>query len=178
MWNSDHRQALAQSKADFSVLRVLGLQLHQAKVGPVWTQAKVDLPLLSADGRAVQLVVRLDGQLKHLPKAVLQQKILTLLQLWQQQGVKVTQLELDYDCASNWGNWAYIAGALYSAPRSFNALKQALEYDQAAAFTGLLLGKADNGQHRHQPYAQPNWPATQAWTWQQYLEQLQQLPEH
>jgi hypothetical protein len=101
VWNSEHAQALAQSKADFSVLRVLALQLHQAKTGPVWTQAKVDLPLLSADGRAVHLVVRLDGQLKHLPKAVLQQKLLTLLQLWQQQGVKVTQLELDYDCASS-----------------------------------------------------------------------------
>ena len=85
---------------------------------------------------------------------------------------------LDYDVASNWGNWAYIAGALYSAPRSFNALKQALEYDQAAAFTSLLLGKADDGQHRHQPYEQPGWPAPQAWTWQQYLQQLQQLPEH
>lgn len=77
------------------------MQLHQTKTGPVWTQAKVDLPLLAADGRAVQLVVRLDGQLKHLPTTVLQQKLLTLLQLWQQQGVKVTQLELDYDCASS-----------------------------------------------------------------------------
>lgn len=101
LWTTEHAQALAQSKADFSVLRVLALQLHQAKNGPVWTQAKVDLSLLAADGRAVHLVVRLDGQLKHLPKAVLQQKILTLLQLWQQQRVKVTQLELDYDCASS-----------------------------------------------------------------------------
>jgi hypothetical protein len=101
MWTAEHAQALAQSQADFTVLRVLALQLHQAKNGPVWTQAKVDLPLLAADGRSVQLVVRLDGQLKQLPKAVLQQKLLTLLQLWQQQGVKVTQLELDYDCASS-----------------------------------------------------------------------------
>jgi hypothetical protein len=101
VWNSEHAQALAQSKADFSVLRVLALQLHQTKTGPVWTQATVDLPLLAADGRAVQLVVRLDGQLKQLPTTVLQQKLLTLLQLWQQQGVKVTQLELDYDCASS-----------------------------------------------------------------------------
>ena len=79
----------------------MALQLHQTKSGPVWTQAQVDLPLLVADGRAVQLVVRLDGQLKQLPITVLQQKLLTLLQLWQQQGVKVTQLELDYDCASS-----------------------------------------------------------------------------
>jgi len=101
IWTDEHAVALAQSKTDFTELRVLALQLRQAKNGPVWTQAQVDLPLLAADGRAVQLVVRLDGQLKQLPTTVLQQKLLTLLQLWQQQGVKVTQLELDYDCASS-----------------------------------------------------------------------------
>jgi len=79
---------------------------------------------------------------------------------------------LDYDVAINWGNWAYIAGALYSAPRSFNALKQAVEYDPAAKFTALLLGPPHCGQHRHQPYTQSDWPAPQAWQWQQYLQQL------
>ena len=101
MWTAEHVQALAQSKTDFTALRVLALQLHQTRTGPVWTQAKVDLSLLAADGRYVQLVVRLDGQLRHLPTTVLQQKLLALLHLWQQQGVKVTQLELDYDCASS-----------------------------------------------------------------------------
>lgn len=101
MWTAEHAVALTQSKTDFTELRVLALQLHQAKTGPVWTQATVDLPLLAADGRAVHMVVRLDGQLKQLPTTVLQQKLLKLLQLWQQQGVKVTQLELDYDCASS-----------------------------------------------------------------------------
>lgn len=141
VWNSDHRQALAQSKADFSVLRVLALQHHQTKVGPVWTQAKVDLALLAADGRAVHLVVRLDGQLKHLPKAVLQQKLLALLHLWQQQGVKVTQLELDYDCASSqlsaYANW-------------INELRQVLPQTLALSITVLpdWLGK-------------PGWPELQ-----------------
>jgi len=79
---------------------------------------------------------------------------------------------LDYDVASNWGNWAYIAGALYSAPRAFNTLKQALEYDPAATFTALLLGPPLHAAHRHQPYAQADWPAPQAAQWQQYLEQL------
>lgn len=134
VWHSEHAEALAQSKADFSVLRVLALQLHQAKAGPVWTQAKVDLSLLSADGRPVQLVVRLDGQLKLLPKAVLQQKLLTLLHLWQQQGVKVTQLELDYDCASS---------QLGAYARWIKALRQLLPPKLVVSITALpdWLGK-------------------------------------
>ena len=128
------------------------MQHHQTKVGPVWTQAKVDLPLLSADGRAVQLVVRLDGQLKHLPKAVLQQKILTLLQLWQQQGVKVTQLELDYDCASSqlgaYANW-------------INELRQALPQTLALSITAL-----------------PDWLGKPGWhELQQQADQLGVVPE-
>lgn len=110
------------------------MQLHQAKAGPVWTEAKVDLPLLAADGRSVHLVVRLDGQLKQLPTALLQQKLTTLLQLWQQQGVKVTQLELDYDCASS--QLASYAGWI-------KELRQLLPQTLAVAITALpdWLGK-------------------------------------
>lgn len=79
---------------------------------------------------------------------------------------------LDYDVATNWGNWAYIAGALYSAPRCFNPLKQALEYDADAKFTRTLLGDEPSGYHRHQPYPQPDWPAPDALAWQPYLQQL------
>jgi hypothetical protein len=134
LWTAEHAGALAQSKADFTVLRVLALQLHQAKAGPVWTEAKVDLPLLAADGRPVHLVVRLDGQLKQLPTALLQQKLTTLLQLWQQQGVNVTQLELDYDCASS--QLASYAGWI-------KELRQLLPQTLAVAITALpdWLGK-------------------------------------
>lgn len=101
VWTPEHVEALAQSKTDFTTLRVLALQLHQAKNGPIWTETKVDLALLAADARLVHVVVRLDGQITHLAAPVLQQKLLALLQYWQQQGVRVTQVELDYDCASS-----------------------------------------------------------------------------
>ncbi|MBU1621606.1 MAG: DUF3142 domain-containing protein [Gammaproteobacteria bacterium] len=134
LWTAEHAGALAQSKTDFTVLRVLALQLHQAKAGPVWTEAKVDLPLLAADARPVHLVVRLDGQLKQLPKDLLQKKLAALLQLWQQQGVKVTQLELDYDCASS----QLAAYAVW-----LKALRQLLPQTLAVAITALpdWLGK-------------------------------------
>ena len=45
-------------------------------------------------------------------------------------------LLVDYDVASNWGNWAYAAGVGNDARgfRFFNLHKQALDYDPAGAF--------------------------------------------
>jgi len=42
---------------------------------------------------------------------------------------------IDYDPASNWGNWAYLAGA----KRAFNVLRQAREYDPDASYVSLWL---------------------------------------
>lgn len=110
------------------------MQLHQAKAGPVWIETKVDLALLAGDGRAVHLVVRLDGQLKQLPTALVQKKLSALLQLWQQQGVKVMQLELDYDCASS---------QLASYAEWIKELRQLLPQTLALSITALpdWLGK-------------------------------------
>lgn len=50
---------------------------------------------------------------------------------WRQGAAWFEQQLLDYDVASNWGNWAYIVGALDSAPRRFNLSKQTALYDPA-----------------------------------------------
>ncbi len=50
---------------------------------------------------------------------------------------------IDYDVSSNWGNWAYIAGA-GNNPRGvsiFNVEKQANEYDQNHTYRKLWLNK-------------------------------------
>jgi deoxyribodipyrimidine photo-lyase len=43
---------------------------------------------------------------------------------------------LDYDVASNWGNWAYIAGVGNDnrGGREFNVEKQALLYDKDGSY--------------------------------------------
>jgi deoxyribodipyrimidine photo-lyase len=49
---------------------------------------------------------------------------------------------LDYECASNWGNWAYIAGVGNDARplRAFNMEKQAHQYDFDGSYRDLWLG--------------------------------------
>ncbi|ROV60061.1 DASH family cryptochrome [Vibrio ponticus] len=56
-----------------------------------------------------------------------------------------TQL-IDYDVASNWGNWQYIAGVGASnMPRRFDQAKQAMLYDPEGKFVRCWKGDSDLG---------------------------------
>ncbi|MGH8435675.1 MAG: FAD-binding domain-containing protein, partial [Pseudomonas sp.] len=63
---------------------------------------------------------------------------------------------LDYEPASNWGNWAYLAGACSDPQRTgaFNALRQARQYDPDTAYVSLWLAELRSlPQHlRHTPF--------------------------
>ncbi|KAF1854271.1 hypothetical protein Lal_00012456 [Lupinus albus] len=63
---------------------------------------------------------------------------------------------LDYDPASNWGNWAYLAGVASDPQRSqaFNALRQARHYDPDASYVSLWLPelRALPPELRHTPF--------------------------
>lgn len=98
-WTAQHPAALAQSRADFSQLRLLALQYHVSQQGPVWFETKLPLSLLQQDGRPLWLVIRLDGQLPQLPVQALQQRLRQLLQQWQQAGLTPAVIEIDYDSA-------------------------------------------------------------------------------
>ncbi|WP_136253582.1 DASH family cryptochrome [Onishia niordana] len=64
---------------------------------------------------------------------------------------------IDFDVASNWGNWGYVAGAGREASRGhyFNVLWQARRYDPAGDYVSHwlpeLVGLAE-GDARHQPW--------------------------
>jgi deoxyribodipyrimidine photo-lyase len=58
---------------------------------------------------------------------------------WRLGAAYFEQRLLDYDCASNWGNWAYIAGVGNSQPRRFNIAKQAQQYDTNGDFIRHML---------------------------------------
>lgn len=93
-WRPVHAQALAESRADFSTLRVLALQ---AQPNAGWSRALVDLEQLKADGRPAIAVVRLDGQLPALDLEAARTQIAQLLADWQAFGVPLGGLEIDHD---------------------------------------------------------------------------------
>lgn len=64
---------------------------------------------------------------------------------------------IDYDVASNWGNWRYIAGVGRDPrqDRYFNVLKQAGHYDPQGLYVAYWLKQLENVPHglaRHQPW--------------------------
>jgi len=96
-WTPAHEAALRDSRADFSTLRVLALQ---AFPNAGWSRARVDAPLLKADGRGLIAVVRLDGQLKALDQEQVTAQILQMLADWQAQGLPVSGIEIDHDAGN------------------------------------------------------------------------------
>jgi hypothetical protein len=99
VWTAEHQQALEQSRRHFSAIRILALQYMATAQGPLWHQAAVNMPLLKQDGRPVTLVLRLDGQIPKLPQQQLTEKLQPILALYQQAGIELAGIEIDYDCA-------------------------------------------------------------------------------
>ncbi|SIQ56612.1 DUF3142 domain-containing protein [Aquipseudomonas alcaligenes] len=97
-WRPAHAEALAQSRADFSTLRVLALQA-QPQAG--WSRARIDAELLRRDARPLIAVVRLDGQLPQLDPAEIARQLTALVRDWQAAGLRLTGLEIDHDCATS-----------------------------------------------------------------------------
>lgn len=62
---------------------------------------------------------------------------------WRYGAAYFEQQLIDYDVCSNWGNWAYLAGAGNDprGRRSFNIDKQAQDYDKNKIFRNLWLNK-------------------------------------
>jgi deoxyribodipyrimidine photo-lyase len=64
---------------------------------------------------------------------------------WRYGAAYFQQQLLDYDVASNWGNWQYIAGvgADPRGGRHFNIEKQHAQYDPHDVFINHWLGKQE-----------------------------------
>jgi len=88
---------------------------------------------------------------------------------WRLGAAYFEQRLLDYDPASNWGNWAYIAGYGNSEARPFNIIKQALSYDPKADFVKEMLPSITApGKQAHRPLPHTPVPAH----WQHWLTEL------
>jgi deoxyribodipyrimidine photo-lyase len=88
---------------------------------------------------------------------------------WRLGAAYFEQRLLDYDVASNWGNWAYIAGSGNSGERQFNVIKQAISYDSNGDFVRAMLPELSaSGSLIHQPAAHVSVPGH----WHSWLAKL------
>jgi hypothetical protein len=94
LWPTEVGQAVASPPRGIGALHVLARESTDG--GPVDTRA--DLPALARSGRDVVAVMRIEGALPLDPIAV--DGLAALVAGWRQQGVRVTGIEIDYDCAS------------------------------------------------------------------------------
>lgn len=165
------RHPVPESQGD-TALQQLKFQL--------WCQGQTGMPLVDANMRFLLQRGLMSNRGRQLVASYL---IYDLALDWRLGAAFFEQQLLDHDVASNWGNWAYIAGAGTAPGRYFNQLKQALQYDPAAAFIrSQLPERCTLGLAAHLPYisdkaapyaAQLGLPPARP-DWQNSLEKLQQ----
>lgn len=100
IWQRQWTPAVAQAM-DATAPLVTGWRVLAAELTPQreWKTAQPDWLALKATTQPLVMVVRLDGRTALLDAAT-QTTILELLKRWREQGLKVSGIEIDYDCAT------------------------------------------------------------------------------
>lgn len=115
----------------------------------LWCEGKTGVPFVDANMRLLNQTGLMSNRGRQNVASYL---IYDLGMDWRLGAAYFEQRLLDYDVASNWGNWAYIAGYGNSDARPFNIIKQALSYDANADFVKQLLPEISaNGKAAHRP---------------------------
>ncbi|WPC05058.1 DASH family cryptochrome [Pseudomonas benzenivorans] len=144
-----------------------------------WCHGRTGLPLVDANMRELAATGFMSRRGRQVVASYL---INDLQQDWRHGAAWFEEHLIDYDPASNWGNWAYLAGVA-SDPQLghlFNALRQARAYDPDTAYVSLWLPELRHlPQHmRHTPFLLPqlqlqalNYPRLEQIpkTWRPYL---------
>lgn len=118
-----------------------------------WCQGRTGMPLVDACMRELAATGFMSNRGRQVVASYL---VNDLQQDWRHGAAWFEEHLLDYDPASNWGNWAYLAG-VGSDPRNgrlFNALRQARQYDPDASYVSLWLPELRNvpPHLRHTPF--------------------------
>ena len=118
-----------------------------------WCQGRTGMPLVDANMRELAATGFMSNRGRQVVASYL---VNDLQQDWRHGAAWFEEHLLDYDPASNWGNWAYLAGVASDPRRSraFNALRQARQYDPDASYVSLWLPELRAvPQHlRHTPF--------------------------
>ncbi len=102
----------------------------------LWCKGQTGLPFVDAN---IRMLLHTGWMSNRGRQNVASYLIFELEQDWRLGAAFFEQHLLDYDCASNWCNWAYIAGVGNSSARQFNQLKQALTHDPEGDFVRRWL---------------------------------------
>ncbi|MGB4074014.1 DASH family cryptochrome [Pseudomonas sp.] len=103
-----------------------------------WYRGRTGMPLVDANMRELSATGFMSNRGRQVTASYL---INDLQQDWRHGAAWFEEHLIDYDPASNWGNWAYLAGVSKDPRHSqvFNALRQAREYDPDASYVSLWL---------------------------------------
>ncbi|MGQ7261804.1 DASH family cryptochrome [Vreelandella sp. V005] len=119
-----------------------------------WRNAATGLPFVDA----AMLELRTTGWLSNRARQNVASFLVKDLNVdWRLGALWFEHCLIDYDVASNWGNWRYIAGVGRDPrqDRYFNVLKQAGHYDPQGLYVAHWLKQLENVPHglaRHQPW--------------------------
>jgi len=116
--------------------------LHDTRLLDLWVKGKTGVPLIDANMREISLTGFMSNRGRQLVASFL---VKDLHINWKMGAEYFESILIDYDVASNWGNWNYIAG-VGSDPREnryFNILAQASKYDPKGEFVKLWLPELD-----------------------------------
>lgn len=118
-----------------------------------WCQGRTGMPLVDATMRELAATGFISSRGRQIVASYL---IGDLQQDWRYGAAWFEEHLIDYDPASNWGNWAYLAGVACDPQRqrTFNALRQARQYDPDASYVSLWLPELRHvPEHlRHTPF--------------------------
>ena len=107
-----------------------------------WCQGNTEYPLVNA----AMNQLRETGYMSNRGRQLVASCFVNELELdWRYGAAWFEQQLIDYDVASNWGNWQYLAGvgADPRGLRQFNLDKQARQYDPDGQFVARWNGKSD-----------------------------------
>jgi deoxyribodipyrimidine photo-lyase len=118
-----------------------------------WAQGRTGIPLVDANMLELQHTGFMSNRGRQNVASFL---VKDLRQNWQAGAAYFEQELLDYDVASNWGNWTYVAG-VGNDPREdryFNILTQAERYDPHGDYVAHWIPelKGLRGMQRHTPW--------------------------
>ena len=143
IWRDYFRFAMKKHKAKF--FKKGGIQNRPQKMREdnkallQWINGNTGVDCVDANMNEL----RLTGFMSNRGRQIVASYLCNDLQLdWRSGAAYFEEQLIDYDVASNWGNWAYLAG-VGNDPRGnryFDAAKQARQYDAASEYRKLWLG--------------------------------------